>query len=257
MHMTAKGLCARVFPGTSIKSSPNLQYIPGTAPPTPTAMASLTAVPEAASAPPPSIAPNPLFLNLLPLTPPHSLQTGDSNVFANTTIDSSCKEKVPQQQGQDINRPPSFCPLGQPLLSPESTSLLTVQVPIDEDSEEAVLEGQTMPLQYIVTPLQHPISVLQKAHSHAPASPPLVASDEMPPLESANRHPAPSQKLPTSKQPTSPAAPVSAPPVSSITPSPLSLNLLYYTPPHAIDRKKHPPPGGVSYLLCSLIKNRV
>ena len=138
IHMTAKGLCARVFPGTSIKSSPNLQYIPGTAPPTPTAMASLTAVPEAASAPPPSIAPNPLFLNLLPLTPPHSLQTGDSNVFANTTINSSHKEEVPPQKGQDIDRPPSLVPLpvnasGQPLLSPESTSSLTVRLPIEKE----------------------------------------------------------------------------------------------------------------------------
>jgi len=124
--------------------------------------------------------------------------------------------------------------------------LFTVQVPIDEDSEEAVLEGQTMSLQYIVTPLQHPISVLQKVHSHAPASPPLVASDEMPSLESAYRHPAPSQKLPTSKQPTSPAAPASASPVSSssITPTPLSLNLVSYIPPHTFDQKKHPPPRG-------------
>jgi len=82
-------------------------------------VASQTAVPEAASAPPPSIAPNPLFLNLIPLTPPHSLQTGDSNVFANTTINSSCKEKVLQQQGKDTDRPPSLLPLpvdgsGQP-----------------------------------------------------------------------------------------------------------------------------------------------
>jgi len=31
----------------------------------------------------------------------------------------------------------------------------TVQVPIDEDGEEAVLEGQNMPLQDVVAPLQH------------------------------------------------------------------------------------------------------
>jgi len=148
---------------------------------------------------------------------------------------------VPQQQGQDIDRPPFLLPLpvngsGQPLLSPESTSSLTVQVPIDEDSEEAVFEGQTMPLQDIVKPLQHPLSVLQKARSHVPASPLLVASDEMPPLESADRHPAPSQKLPTSKQLTLPAVPSLAPPLSSasIVPSPLSLNLLSYTPPHTL-----------------------
>jgi len=88
-----------------------------------------------------SIAPNPLFLNLLPINSPS--QTGDSNLVADKTIDSSHKERVPQQ----------------------------------------------------------------RARRHALASPPLVASDEMTPLESADRRPAPSQKLQTSKQSTSPAAP--------------------------------------------------
>jgi len=80
----------------------------------------------------------------------------------------------------------------------------------------------------VVELLQCPLSVLQKARRHALASPPLVASEEMLPLESANQHPTPSQKLTTSKQPTSPAAPASAPPLSSalISPSSLSLNLL-------------------------------
>jgi len=87
----------------------------------------------------------------------------------------------------------------------------------------------------IVEPLQYSLSMLQKARRHALASPLLVTSEEMPPFESANRHPEPSQKLPTSKQPTPPAAPASAPPLSSalIAPSPLSLNLLSYTPPHS------------------------
>jgi len=85
----------------------------------------------------------------------------------------------------------------------------------------------------IVEPLQYPLSMLQKARRHALASPLLVASEEMPPLESANRHPAPSQKLPTSRQPTPPAAPASAPPLSSalIALSSLSLNLLPIDPP--------------------------
>jgi len=51
-----------------------------------------------ASAPPlpsASIAPNPLFLNLLPINPPS--QTEDSNLVADKTINSSHKEKVPQQ----------------------------------------------------------------------------------------------------------------------------------------------------------------
>jgi len=58
----------------------------------------------------------------------------------------------------------------------------------------------------------------------------------MPPLESADRHPAPSQKLPASKEPTPPAATASAHLLSSssIVPSPLSLNLLSYTPPHTL-----------------------
>jgi len=73
----------------------------------------------------------------------------------------------------------------------------------------------------------------QKARRHALACPPLVASDEMMPLEPADRHPAPSQKLPTSKQPTPPAAPALAPPLSSasIAPNLLSLNLLPINPP--------------------------
>ena len=151
------------FPDTLIKSSPNPQYILGTASPTPTAVASLTAVPEAASAPlflSASIALSPLSLSLLYYTPPHSTQTGHSNLVANTTINSSHKEEVLPQKGQDIDRPPSLVPLpvnasGQPLLSPKSTSSLTVQVLIHEDSEEAVLEGQTMSLQDIVETRQN------------------------------------------------------------------------------------------------------
>jgi len=80
-------------------------------------------------------------------------------------IDSSRKEKVPWQQGQDIERPPSLLLLpidgsGQPLLSLASTFSTMVQVPIDEDGEEAIIEGQNMPLQDNVEPLQHPLSVL-------------------------------------------------------------------------------------------------
>ena len=45
----------------------------------------------------------------------------------------------------------------------------------------------------MVEPLQYSLSVLQKARRHALASPPLVASEEMPPLESADRQPAPLQ----------------------------------------------------------------
>jgi len=85
----------------------------------------------------------------------------------------------------------------------------------------------------IVKPLQYPLSMLQKARRHALASPLLVASEEMSPLESADRHPTLSQKLPTSKQPTPPAAPASAPLLSSasISPSSVSLNLLPINPP--------------------------
>ena len=56
-----------------------------------------------------SIVPIPLSLNLLSKTPLHSTQTGDSNLVANTTVDSSHEEKMPRQQGQDINSLFLFC----------------------------------------------------------------------------------------------------------------------------------------------------
>ena len=82
--------------------------------------------------------------------------------------------------------------------------------------------------------------IARKARRHALASLLLVASEEMPPLESADRHPAPSQKLRTSKQPTPPVAPASAPPLSSalIAPSSLSLNLLPINPPSQTGESK-------------------
>jgi len=179
----------------------------------------LTPPATSASAPPLSstlIAPSPLSLNLPYINPPS--QTGDSHLVAYTTISSNRKEKVQQQQGQDIgrpasnlvvkvtqsmaispghwgfvlkmrsptraggfvwkysplleccnsnlflhtvttvdtvipssstvvNRPPSLLPFpiddqGQPLFSLESTSSHTDQVPIDEDSKEAIFAVQ-------------------------------------------------------------------------------------------------------------------
>jgi len=44
-------------------------------------------------------------LNLIAINP--SSQTGNSNLVAEKTINSSRKEKVQQQQGQDIGRPAS------------------------------------------------------------------------------------------------------------------------------------------------------
>ena len=61
---------------------------------------------------------------------------------------------VPQQQGHSL-LPLPVDGSGQPLLSQESTPSPTVQVPIAEDGEKAVFEGQNMPLQEIVPPLQH------------------------------------------------------------------------------------------------------
>ena len=109
---------------------------------------------------------SPQSLNLVSQNLLDRTQTGDSNLVANTTVDSSHEEKVPRQQGQDIDRPLSLLPLpvngsGQPLLSPE---------------------------------------MMQKTRKHTPVSPSLVASNEMSPLESADCHTAPSQKLLTSKQ---------------------------------------------------------
>jgi len=125
-----------------------------------------------ASAPPlspASIAPSSLSLNLLQINPPSQIffpfwwlsynklfylsQIGDSNVVADKTIDSSHKEVVPQQQGHSLLSLP-VDGSGQPLLSQESTPSLTVQVPIAEDGEKTVLEGQNMPLQEIVPPLR-------------------------------------------------------------------------------------------------------
>jgi hypothetical protein len=57
----------------------------------PSPPAAPASVPPLSSA---SIAPNPLFLNLLPRNPPS--QKGDSNLVADKTIDSSHKEVVPQ-----------------------------------------------------------------------------------------------------------------------------------------------------------------
>ena len=85
----------------------------------------------------------------------------------------------------------------------------------------------------IIEPLQYTLPVLQKARRHALASPLLFASEDMQPVESADRHPTPSQKLPTLKQATPPAALALVPPLSSalISPSSLSLNLLPINPP--------------------------
>jgi hypothetical protein len=113
---------------------------------------------------------------------------------------------------------------------------------LPEDLQRDIFSGDenelALTLPDIVEPLQYPLFVLQKARRHALASPLLVDGAwnwEMPPLESADQHPAPSQKLPTSKQLTPPAAPASAPffPSASIVPIPLSLNLLHKTPLHS------------------------
>ena len=88
----------------------------------------------------------------------------------------------------------------------------------------------------IVEPLQYLLFVLQKARRHVLASPLLVDGTgcwEMPLLELADQHLAPSQKLRTSKQLTPSAAPASAPPLLSVSiaHSSLSLNLLPINPP--------------------------
>jgi len=102
---------------------------------------------------------------------------------------------------------------------------------LDRDILNGDKDEQSLTLLDIVVPLQHPLSVLQEAHRHeltrqaflrrryayGPSAASLVASDEIPPLESADRHPAPSQKSLTSKESTSPAAPASAPPLSSVS----------------------------------------
>jgi len=73
---------------------------------------------------------------------------------------------------------------------------------LPEDLQRSLFSGDedelALTLLDIVDPLQYPLSVLQKARRHALASPLLVDGAgcwEMPPLESADQHPAPSQKL--------------------------------------------------------------
>jgi len=216
-----------------------------------------------ASAPPfssASISPRSLSLNLLPINPPS--QTGDSNLVANKTINSSHKEKVRQQKARrhaltspPLVAPDEMTPLGpadrHPAISQKLPTSKQPTPPAAPASASASIAPS--PLSLNLLPINPPSQTgdsnfvaektidsshrekvrQQKARRHALASPPLVASDEMTPLGPANRHPAISQKLPTSKQPTPPAAPASAPPLSSasIAPSPLSLNLLPINPP--------------------------
>jgi len=211
-----------------------------------------------------SISPNSLSLNLLPINPPS--QTGDSNLVANKKIDSSHKEKVPQQKARRhalasplLVASDEMTPLGPADLQPASSQKLpTLKQPTPPAahasapplSSACIAPGfLSLNLLPINPPSQTGDSNLvadetidsshrekvpqQKACRHALVSPLLVASDEMTPLEPADRQLAISQKLPTSKQPTPPAAPASAPPLSSasIAPSPLSLNLLSINPP--------------------------
>jgi len=203
-------------------------------------------------------------LNLLPINP--SSQTGDSNLVANKTIDSSHREKVPQQKARrhalaslPLIASDEMTPLGpadrHPAISQKSPTSKQPTPPAAPAStpplSSASIAPSSVPLNLlpINPPSQTGDSNLvadktidsnhrekvpqQKARRHALASLPLIASDEMTPFGPADRHPAISQKLPTSKQPTPPAAPASAPPLSSasIAPSSLPLNLLPINPP--------------------------
>jgi len=201
---------------------------------------------------------------MIDMNPPS--QTRDSNLVANKTINSSHKEKVPQQKARRhaLTSPPlvasdemtllgladqhpalsqklpmskqltppaapsSAHPVSSTLISPSSLSLNLLPInPPSQTRDSNLVADKTINS-------SHREKVPQKkACRLALASPPrLVASDEMTLLELADC-PAISQKLPMSKQPTPPAAPASAPPLSSdlISPSPLSLNLLPINPP--------------------------
>ena len=197
-------------------------------------------------------------MNLLPINPPS--QTEDSNLVANKIINSSHKEKVPQQTAcrhafasQPLVASDEMTPLGPADRHPApSQKLLTSKQPTAPaapasapplSSALIVPSSLSLNLLAINPPSQTGHSNLvtnttinsihrekvpqQKARRHALVSPPLVVSDEMTLLEPADRHPAILQKLPTSKQPTPPAAPASSPPLSSvlIVPGTLSLNL--------------------------------
>jgi len=178
-----------------------------------------------ASAPPlssASITPNSLSLNLIPMNSP--LQTGDSNLVADKTIDSSYKEKVPQQKAR------RHAPASPPLVASDEMTLLGPAHRHPAPSQKLPTSKQPTPhlvAHKKINSRDKEKLPQQKARRHLLASPPLVASDEMTPLGPADRHPVPSQKLPTLRQPTPPAAPTSATPPSSVSIalSPLSLNL--------------------------------
>jgi len=124
--------------------------------------------------------------------------------------------------------PASAPPLLSASIAPNSLSLNLLPInPPSQTEDSYLVADQTIDISHKEKVPQ------QKAHRQALAYLPLVASDEMTPLEPADRHPAISQKLPTSKQPTPLAAPASAPPLSSalIAPNPLFMNLLPINPP--------------------------
>jgi len=160
-------------------------------------------------------------LNLLPINPPS--QTGDSNLVANKTIDSSHKEKVPQQKArrhalsspqlvaseemtplESADRhpapsqklptskqptppaaPASAPPLSSALNAPSPLSLNLLPInPPSQTGDSNLVADKTINSSHREKVPQ------QKARRHALASPPFIASDEMTPLEPADRHPA-------------------------------------------------------------------
>jgi len=114
--------------------------------------------------------------------------------------------------------PSSAPPLLSVSIAPSSVSLNLLPInPPSQTGDSNLVSNTTIDSSHKKVPQQ-------KARRHALASPSIVASDEMMLLETADRHPAPSQKLLTLKQLTPPAAPATAPPLSSVS---IALNLLF------------------------------
>jgi len=108
-----------------------------------------------ASAPPLSsalISPSSLSLNLLPINPPS--QTGDSNLVANKKIDSSHKEKVPQQKARRhaLASPPLVASDEMTPLGPADRHAISQKLPTSKQSTPPAAPASAPPLSSVLIP---------------------------------------------------------------------------------------------------------
>jgi len=152
-----------------------------------------------------------------------------------------------------VDRPPSLLPFpidghGQPLFSPESTSSHTDQVPIDEDSEEAIFAVQNMgsPAVKGIGILHTPVSPRARL-AHSSSFSPFRRSDPRPSFTStrfddgilptphfSTRLPSPSSLRRSGSFPTRSGPPqqASSTPVARSSPSTLGAHPLFFSSLH-------------------------